>query len=211
MEEKLYFEPASHGQKNQKKKSEKKNKTRIIKLIVFFSILIGIVLVLFFFLRGTNTTSGRFPDNIKNISLDCSSNSTTYSYTDKVNPKATEMKITMVFYGEQNLSSASLKYTMNFETPHDAGVAESVTHAQFAKALASSGLKFEEFDNKFSIIDNNLVLTLYFPKTITDEKTGSFFLVKNLPEENRLPKSLREYQKNYESQDFICKSTLYNN
>jgi len=103
----------------------------------------------------------------------------------------------------------ALKYTLHFPERIDATRAESISHAQFAKALAASGYNFEKFDNKFSIIDGDLILTLYASDGKIDAFSKEYFLVKEL-ENQKLPTNLAEYRKNYESQGFTCKSTLDN-
>lgn len=210
MEEKLYFEPIGDSRKKRTKETSNKKKV-FLKLLIFFLFLIGTIVVGYYFLRGTETVSGRFPDDLKNESLECIANNIEYPYTDAVRPESSETKITAIFYGKEEFSSASFKYTMNFKTPYDAGVAESLSHAQFVNVLTPLGFDFGEFNNKFSIIDNKLILTLHTEENVSDEKSGKFFLITKLPEENRIPKSLNEYRKNYELQGFSCKTTLDNN
>ncbi len=216
MENKLYFSPAHYGKGIKKKEKsaerptengEKKNhRTRnLILLLLFLAILVGVILWL---LRGKTTTHGQYPENVRNESLTCTSSSVTYEKTNNVNSDDKELKISMVFAGKDSLSSASLKYTLRFGSYDEAYSAEAVSHAQFNLALQALGYDASKFNNKFSIIDSELVVSLSVnPDKTIDDTTRSYFLI-DYAEDDELPKTLAEYRTNYEKQGFSCTSTL---
>lgn len=211
MEEKLYFEPENYGKKKEhkepQKKSEKKDH-RILKLLGFLLFLAIIFLIIIWLLRGRTTTSGQFPANVRNESLVCESDNITYEKVNSVSSDDKNLKISMVFNGEASFSSASLKYTLHFASSGEAHSAEAVSHAQFNLALQALGYDAGKFNNKFSEIGSDLIITLNLSSSKTlDDTTRSYFLVE-YAENDMLPETLSEYRHNYESQGFACISTV---
>ena len=214
MEEKLYFKPAKYGKgikkKDKPEKAEDDNKDhRVRNFIVLLLFLAVIIFILLWLLRGKTTTTGRYPENVKNESLECESSQTIYSKADKIDSSNKETRIIMIFYGEDELSSGSLKYTLHLDDHLQASQAESILHAQFARNLTISGYKFEEFDNKFTVIDGDLVITLHLSDKEVDEQSKDYFFVEQTGE-NRFPRTLSEYRANYEKQGFTCKASIDN-
>lgn len=209
MEEKLYFKPANYGKGKKKEQTETKEKGnhKALKLIGLLLFLLIIIVVIIWLLRGKTTVTGRYPENVKSESLECVSNQTIYQKVDKVDSADKELKITMIFYGESGLSSGSLKYTLRLDDHLKAAQTESILHSQFAKNLVASGHKFEEFDNKFTVMDGDLVITLHLSDGKIDERSKDYFLVEQTAAK-AFPKTLSEYRNNYEAQGFTCKSSL---
>lgn len=213
MEEKIYFKPADYGagrKKEKKEKPEKKNH-KGLKLVAFLTLIATIIIVVLWLLRGKTTISGQYPANVRNESLICESNSITYEKVNNVNSDNKELKISMVFNDVNTLSSASLKYVLHFASSQEVHDADAISHAQFNIALQNLGYDSGKFNNKFSEIDNDLVITLNLSSSKgLDDVTRSYFLIE-YTKDGKLPKTLSEYQKNYESQGFSCTPTVDNN
>jgi len=213
MEEKLYFKPADYGAGRKKEKGEKlkKKNHKGLKLAIFLLFIVAIVIVVLWLLRGKTTISGQYPANVRNESLICESNSITYEKVNNVNSDNKELKISMVFNDVNTLSSASLKYILHFASSQEVHDADAISHAQFNIALQNLGYDSSKFNNKFSEIDNDLVITLNLSSSKSlDDTIRSYFLVE-YTKDGKLPETLSEYQKNYESQGFSCTSTVNNN
>ncbi len=214
LEEKLYFKPANYGkgkrkkQAEQKGKSENKKKHKALKLVIILLVLAIIVAVIIWFLRGKTTTTGRFPENIKNESLECNIANLTYEKTNRISPAESDTKVTMIFYGLDQLSSINFRYTMHLASNKEAGEAEAITHVQLAENFADSGLSYEEFDNKFTRVDSDLTLSLYSSEELKKDTMYGYFLINKLQDTNQYPSTLKEYRKNYEAQGFTCKSSI---
>ena len=221
MEEKLYFRPADYGKglKSKSKKQKQSEKVRgdtdgnggnhrLRNFIIFTLVLALIIVVILWLLRGKTTTSGQYPENVKNESLACESKTIIYEKTNSVNSDDKDLKFSMVFAGKESLSSASLKYTLRFQSYEAAHSAEAISHAQFNLALQALGYDASKFNNKFSILDNELVITLSLSSDKSlDDTTRSYFLVDYI-KDDQLPKTLAEYKSNYEKQGFSCTSTI---
>lgn len=208
MEEKIYFEPENSGKKKNIKQKPKKKDRRFLKLFFFLLFLLIVVLVIVWLLKGSKTISGQYPENVKNESLSCESKAITYEKTNDIDSEDKDLKINMVFAGEDKLSSASLEHTLVFSSYNEAHSAEAISHVQFNLGLQSLGYDASKFNNKFSILDNKLVISLSLASDKSlDDTTRSYFLV-DYTTGGKLPKTLTEYKTNYEKQGFSCASTL---
>ena len=218
MEEKLYFTPGDYGKgkkrtekstapSNAKNPKRKKNH-KVFKLVGFLLFLAILILIIIWLLRGKTTISGQFPANVRNESLTCDSADIIYPEVDSVNSDNKEFKISMVFNGADSLSSASIKYTLHHDSNGEAHSAAAIAHAQFNIGLQELGFDSGKFNNKFSEIGSDLVVTLNATsKTEINETTARYFLL--LPTGDGVyPKTLPEYRDNYEMQGFSCVSTL---
>lgn len=206
MEEKLYFKPADYGAGRKKEKPEKKSH-KGLKLAIFLFFIAAIVIVVLWLLRGKTTISGQFPANARSESLECVSSNIVYEKVNHINSDDKELKISAVFNGTESLSSISLKYTLNYASREEVVAAESRSHAQFGLALQDLGYTIEKFNNKFTMLDNSLVITLVInSRSEIDEVTRSYFLI-NEGANGSVPTTLAEYRVNYEKQGFSCNAT----
>ena len=215
MEEKLYFKPADYGKGRKKKqvkhksKSKEKNNHKILKLagIIIFLAIVAIIII--WLLRGTTTTTGQYPENVKNKSLTCVSSQIQYEKTSWINSDEKELKINTIFNGTDSLKSLSLIYTLTYESEADAYLAEAKSHAQLNEGFATMGYDVRKFSNKFSRYGNKLIITLTTNKTELDEYSASYFLLPT-SEEGFVLKSLSDYQNAFEAQGMTCSSTTEN-
>ena len=198
MEEKIYFKPETS------EKKDKKNH-KFLKLFFFLLSLIIIVLIIVWLLRGSKTISGQYPENVKNESLECISNELTYPKAGAVDSSEKELKINALFSGKEKLSTIYLTYTLNYSTESEAISVEAISHADFNRKLGKAGFSAGKFNNKFTILKDRLVISLYGTASDLTEYTGEFFMVN---EKETFPTTLEEYKENYERQGFACKTDI---
>lgn len=214
MEEKLYFKPANYGKGKKKKQAEQKGapkeekNRKALKFVGLLLFLLVTIIIIIWLLRGKTTVTGRYPENIKNESLECNIANLTYEKTNRISPAKTDTKVTMIFYGLDQLSSINFRYTMHLASNKEAGEAEAIAHVQLAENFADSGLSYEEFNNKFTRIDSDLTLSLYSSEKLKKDTMYEYFLINKLQDTNQYPSTLKEYRKNYEAQGFTCKSSI---
>ena len=209
MEEKrLYFEPEFSGKKKRKKeKSEKKNH-KLLKLFFFLLFLLIITLIIIWLLRGSKTVSGQYPENVKNESLTCISKTIIPPRIYYIDSKEKELRINAVFNGTDNLKSLSLIYTLNYDDVESAYAAEAKGHAEFNKTLASSNYPVDKFSNKFARYDEKLIISLSASKIELDGISASYFVLDLGKNREMDLETLKDFKKNYESQGFLCNSTV---
>lgn len=209
MQENLYFQPENYGSgkkkehKEPKKKSEKKDH-RVLKFLGFLLFLLIIILIILWLLRGKTTVSGQYPANVKNESLECISKELIYPKLGSFSPspRENELVLTAVFSGEETLKSLSVKELMTFESNSDAIVAEARTHANFNIGLRPYNYSTGKFENKFSIMDNKLLVNLTAKASELDEFSKGYFLIAS----EELPSTLSEFRAEYENQGFSCRT-----
>ena len=206
-EKDLYFQPESYGSgkkkehKEPKKKPEKKDH-RILKLLGFLLFLLIIILIILWLLRGKTTVSDQYPANVKTESLVCVSTELTYPKLGNFTPvpEETNLTLTAIFSSEDSLKTISVKNLMSFLSNHDAIIAEARTHANFNIGLRAYDYDTDKFDNKFSIMNEKLLVNLTVKKSELDEFSKNYFLITS----DDLPTSLADFQQEYEAQGFVC-------
>ena len=209
MEEKLYFKPASYGkgikQKTKPEQPADNHKSHRIRNLVLFLLFIAIiVIIILWLLHGKTTTTGQYPANVKNESLECISTTLTYPKLGTVSPapKETNLTLTAVFSGEDTLRTISVKNLMTFESNSEAIVAEARTHANFNIGLRTYSYGTEKFENKFSIMSDKLLVNLTAKSKELDEFSKGYFLITS----EQLPTTLADFKQEYEAQGFTCRT-----
>lgn len=209
MEEKLYFKPENYGKKKESKEkptSEKKDR-KGLKLAIFFLVLLIIILIILWLLRGKTTVSGRYPENVKNESLTCISTNLTPPKLSGAISQDKEVKINAVFYGSEELKSLSLIYTLHYSSSDEAYGYEAKSHAEFNKALGTSGYEVNKFKNKFSRYDSDLIISLFASANDVDQISAPYFML-TVDDDGNVATTLSEYRTDYESQGFTCESSI---
>lgn len=212
MEEKLYFKPADYGKGKKRKRAEEdepkeKKNHKVLKLIGVLVFLAILVVVIIWLLQGKTTTTGQYPANVRNESLSCLATDKAYEPANRISSDNKELKIDMIFYGAEKLSTMSLKYTLTFASNEEAYSAEAFNHAGFNLGLQERGFSSGSFNNKFSLMDNILVLALHADASeVEEELVREYFLL----DRSAFPKTLSDFRKHYESTGFSCTSTIDN-
>lgn len=212
MEEKLYFKPESYGKGRKKKQqteqrveknTEDKNH-KVLKIVCLLLFLLILIIIIIWLLHGKTTTTGQYPANVKNESLECTSHKLTYNKLGTVSPapKETTLTLTAVFSGSSELRTLSLKNLMTFESNSEAIVAEARTHANFNIGLRPYNYDVSKFDNKFSIMSSKLLVNLTLKKSEYDEFSKDYFLITS----EQLPTTLADFKQEYEAQGFTCRT-----
>ncbi|MBQ3430825.1 hypothetical protein IJG20_01835 [Candidatus Saccharibacteria bacterium] len=209
MEEKLYFKPVNHNKKKQARQRVDKNandKKRVAPKIVCLLLFLLIVIVIIWLLRGKTTTHGHYPENVKNISLTCVSDTLIPPKLNSAVSDNREIKINAVFHGADELRNISLIYTLNCSSSDEAYGYEAKSHADFNKALSASGYETNKFKNKFSRYDNKLIINLSANGNEIDQFSAPYFML-SINDNGEIAKTFAEFKNNYETQGFICEST----
>lgn len=207
LEEKLYFKPEGYGKGRKKKQqTEQRVEHKVLKLFCLLLFLLVIVIIIIWLLRGKTTTSGQYPANVKTESLECTSVETIYPKLGKFSPipKETNLTITAIFSGENELQTISLKNLMTFNSNSEAIVAEAVAHANFNIGLHSYGYNISKFENKFSISEEKLLVNLAARVKEIDERSKDYFLITS----EILPTTLNDYKNEYEANGFSCRTSF---
>lgn len=189
-----------------KSKSKKHRSNLPVQFGVFLIVLAVIIVVLVFLLRGRETTTGEFPNPVTNEALTCKKNSVAYTKISTLGSKSQEIAVTMIFNGTTSLNKISLDYTLKFDSAAAATDSIKATaQEQFTNYLSIDKFSFTEFNNKFSLIKDKLLVSLYGDSTdLESSARASYFM---LDTKKSTPKTLEDFRKAYEKQSFKCTST----
>lgn len=207
MEEKLYFKPSNYGKGSktkQKKGGDEEKGHKMFKLVGFMFFLFVIIFIVTILLRGKTITTGQYPANIRNEALECTSQDILYSKITSVNSQNKELKLNLVFVGSEKINTIGVRYTLNYANRNEAVSAEALSHAELNNGLAALGFSSEKFENKFTLIDNSLTISIHGNSAEINDDTKEYFMFEKTAE---LPKTLDEYRSYYSSIGFECKST----
>ena len=139
------------------------------------------------------------------MTVDCVSNASAPSYSvyarlGNISPDSIETKISSIFFENEEFSTISLTQTLTFPSRERAVKAEAVAHANFNWALHAAGHDPSTFDNKFTILDNRLVISVHGKKRDWESFNRAFFMVQS----EEMPATLAALQSEYEAQGFSC-------
>ena len=216
MEEKLYFKPADYGKGQKKSRAKKVNKSKpkekknhkVLKLISLLLFLLAIIIIILWLLRGKTTTTGQYPENVKNESLVCTSTELTPPKLSYLDSDDKEVKISAIFRGTDELKTLSLAYTLKYDSDDSAYAAEAKGHAKFNKSLYASGYTIDKFDNKFARYNGTLSISLHASKNEINEISAPYFMITVNDDKKVTLETITDYKQNYEAQGFKCESTI---
>ncbi|MBQ6130127.1 hypothetical protein IJI72_00280 [Candidatus Saccharibacteria bacterium] len=195
--------PSSAPAEAKSNENKEKSNHKALKLTLFFLFLLVIILILLWLLRGKTTISGQYPENVKSSALECTSSSASYAKKlGTLSETSKETKISAVFYGDDDFNMISLRHVLTFASNLAATQAEAVAHANFNFSLHGAGYDdTTTFDNNFTILDNQLVVSIHGKKRDWNTFNKGYFMI----ESEEMPETLSALKTTYEAQGFSCR------
>ena len=184
-------------------KREKKRQVSLKKFILPLIIII-IIIIIILLLRGKNTVTGTYHEDVHTKTMVCEKEGDAYDKVIDLSPETRKYKVNMIFDETDKLQSVSFRYIMTFGSAEQADTARHSTSVTFAESLNKYGYSFNEFSNKLTNIDKDLTIELYAEKDDITRKAASFFKIALPTSSSALPVSMEEYRKNYTDQGFAC-------
>lgn len=178
-----------------------KNKASILIISGVVLIVIAIVLILNFFMRGETTVSGNFPDPEVSESISCELNSADDTILDLTDVTRASTKVNAVFVKKQ-LSSISLTYSLYYNSEEKINTSEAKNHANFNLSSQENGLGANIFNLHFTKLKDRLEIRMYAESKDITDKSSEYLLLRNT---SNLSQSAVE--KNYTDKGFKCKSS----
>ena len=176
------------------------------RLIIVGIVLLCFIIAAFFFLRGHNTITGTFPANVKAGSSVCVKDKTNYPYTDDANKTKHEgsLRVVATFDESKRIQKIALDYIIYYSDHEAAIYNEPFLATGLGKRLDDDKLPYDEFGNKFSIIDNKVTMSLVANMGKVTNKNYKYLLLDSNPNNDLL---LYEFKKTFENKGFECTST----
>ena len=160
-------------------------------------IFIAIILILLFFMQGSTTISGEFPDLEKTESLSCTAENIDYPTFVYDNSKRKTTKIDAVFK-DGKLQSISLVHTLYYDNNKEIIDSEALNHA----AVNIDSKAADIFDAHYSKFDDAMSMTMYTEYQNLNNSNKKYMML-NLVSINDL--DFESVKQNYETQEFICR------
>lgn len=174
--------------------------------IIFGVVLLVLAVVLFFALTGRSTVTGAFPASIKTGSAVCSKDKANYPFVDETDGPKHEgtLRIVATFSESKAVQKIALDYTIYYSDEATATQDKPFIVTRFGKWLTDEKLPHDVFNNKFSLVDKKIVLSLVADLEDVDEKNYKYLLLsKNLGKSL----SLVEFRKTFEGKGYKCTTT----
>ncbi len=168
------------------KKGNKTNNWLIpVSLMLIFVIII--VIIIMNALNGKTTVTGEYGGTKKLETLVCQSERTDYPFFKYDYSDSKSLKINAVFEDEE-LSSISLYYKLNYSDEEMAKKSESVNHAAMSEHFNDDEMEFDDLNSKYSFLDSSLQISLYAKKADFNEKSLRYFMLNNIYNAEKLTK-----------------------
>ena len=179
------------------------NTRKIINIFIIIAI-IGVlaccVVAIILRMNGSTTIVKSDEADLSSETLTCESSSILYPIFSYDNSRTKKLIIISNFYGGK-LNAISLEYTLYYDSADLITASEAHNHASMNKSFANSGLNPDSFSVNYAKMNDSLRTTLYVEGSDLNSASLKYFMI----EDDVTLSSLANYQKNYESQGFICK------
>ena len=181
------------------------SKKIIVGSLSVVAVIALVIAALIFFdsMNGQIVTTGQNPDRISGSSLNCTS-SQAYPIFTYDSAKTRQLKITAGFY-DGKVDSISLTYELYYDDPQQIIASEAHNHAAMNIDFGKNGLSADSYNANYAKMENYMRMALYIKSDKINSTAAKYFMI-NTEESTKLPSTLSEYQKNYESQGFVCKA-----
>ena len=182
-------------------KTKKRIGSEVFVAIGMFLVIVAVVLLLAFFLRGQTTVSGENPDVKSTISLNCVSDDYKYDFFPYDNSDNKNLKIDIIFENEK-VSSASLVYMLYYQDVESITESDAENHASMNINFSKDGLEADALNANFSKLSDGLKMSLYANIEDINDVTSKYFLLDYFDKGY----TIKNIQRIYESKGLICKS-----
>lgn len=182
-------------------KTKKHIGSEVFVAIGMFLVIVAVVLLLAFFLRGQTTVSGENPDVKSTISLNCVSDDYKYDFFPYDNSDNKNLKIDIIFENEK-VSSASLVYMLYYQDVESITESDAENHASMNINFSKDGLEADALNANFSKLSDGLKMSLYANIEDINDVTSKYFLLDYFDKGY----TIKNIQRIYESKGLICKS-----
>ena len=195
------------GNKSEVKMNEKeKAKDNTVMKAIFFALLVGIIVVVIWFLtykQESHTSSNVGESDYSALECTASDPSEPFFAFENTQEVAHTIK---VLFSEGKLKDIMYKYDGTYASQEAAEDAEAWLHADYNEYLGANGVDMESLSPTFSVNDNKLMISLYAEaKKVNDIVARLFFM--DTDASNKIKNfSLKDYKLLYETKGFACQS-----
>lgn len=177
----------------------------ILKLTGIALIIIAIILVIMFLMKGSSIVVDNGISNMKSTALVCTSTIAKYPFFTYDDADSREMNVKVLFSGDEP-KSISLDYTLFYGDQSLAAASEAHNHAAMNISYATNGLGPDALNIIYTVLNDRMRTNLFINASDINDASAKYFLI-NSESVRGLPKTLTDYQQNYAGQGLNCKVT----
>lgn len=170
--------------------------------IGIFLIIVSIILIAVFLLKGQTTVTGQNGSTINSESLICESENQNYQFLSYDRTTRKTAKISALFNNNE-LNSISLLYTLYYSDLELVETSKTVNSAQLNVFYSKDGLPANSFFKSVSSSNITVTISLYADKTNFDNKTSKYFMADGLDKIS----NYEDFKKLYTERGFTCKDS----
>lgn len=155
--------------------SSRNQKSSWLMLLGSILVIVALILVIWFFLRGKTTISGSTPGISKDNSMSCTISDQEYPFFRDNNAEKTETKIIALF-DDANFKSISLLYTLYFNNNEQVKNSEANNHAAMNIHYGEDGLLADALYSAYSMQEKKLTFSISAGTNDFNTTTSKYFL-----------------------------------
>ncbi|MBQ3348592.1 hypothetical protein IJG90_03700 [Candidatus Saccharibacteria bacterium] len=160
-------------------------------------ILVAIILIIWFFLRGQTITSGGHPDPVSNDTLNCKNVGMLYPYFSYDESEDKKIEVNIIF-SDNVINSISLMADLKYNNEAKVKQSSDINQIALSKSLNNAGLDESSLSAKYSNTGDGFRMSIYATSEKLTTVTKKFFLISDNS------KSVEAYEKSYTDQGFTC-------
>lgn len=180
-------------------KKKKKRKVDIRDLFGVILVLVAIVLLIVFLIKGQTTVTGGFPENESVVSLTCGSTTIKYPlFVENSKPTKTLLEI-KVISNKDKIDTIGLNYQLYYNTEEAIRESRDWNHFEMNKSFDEAGLEPDALGAMYSKLDDNFKFSLFAKADELNEKTAKYFML-----DEKSDFKYNTAMKAYKAKGFIC-------
>lgn len=180
-------------------KSNKKSKKNWYILALIIGLILIIIFVIWFLMRGETKTTGDYPEDTTPESLECVGKNIPYKiFADTLSD--IEIKINGIFINGK-IGSISLVYKSKYNSAEAAKTMSDAHEGDMNMSFYKNNMNSYSLNATYTINENVAQMSLYANSSDLNDISAKYFML------DSLPKNLTEYKKDYIAKGFSCEIT----
>lgn len=184
--------------------AEKRGDNRTLFIVAFVAVMMAVVMIILAFLNDEKSNDITISGGGEVVSLKCENNTLTHPVLTDYKPLSFVNQITANFQDDK-LTSIMYQYEGVYKSAEEVDDAEAFAAADYNIILAKDyGVDADIFSHVFMKDGNRLKLTINSRADKVSPQVAPYFM---LGQNRAFPKSLDAMKKEYENNEFSCKTT----
>ena len=150
-------------------------------------------------MRGEIKVSGKYPEDVKDESIKCTSTTFTYPFFTYGNENSRALTISALF-SEGTLKTISLQYELTYDDNTKVVASEAHNHAAMNKSFGGNGLNADALRAHYSKTNDKMIMSLYSNGNELAESQKKYFLLQGV----NIDAGIEKIKDNYRQLGITC-------